>query len=465
MFLIQLSHSVDAIFYTLLWLIMDISTAFLMYYAFLPPKERKLNPLFFLLTVAAAVACNAITDSSNAFSPLWDIPSPMETALTYAVVLIGIRLMFDSRWHRYLLIFIALYALSVQIQYDLLERISIRNGCSLLSFYWAYDVYYITITASKIITFFWVWILFGLRKFRAGKHTVISWLLLAIPLPTVVLVLFLNYFSTVLFTIKYNISGSWLLEAQLIMAAICTVFIIASNTSALYLIHISEYSAKKTNDMRLLRQQMDIQLQSYLSLEKSYRKQRAASHEFSHHLTTIQALLSDQDSEPLRRYVAQLQERQNERVFAIHSHHPVIDAVLNQKYQTAKENGIDMQVKINDLSNISLPLDHLVVLLANLLDNAIESCSLEKQIRLSFVADHTIFLSIDNTSVPTTVRKGRIFTSKSDSRQHGYGLENVKLILDELHAEYTFRYQDGWFRFAAEIPPTRTPPQQPQSEQ
>jgi sensor histidine kinase regulating citrate/malate metabolism len=48
--------------------------------------------------------------------------------------------------------------------------------------------------------------------------------------------------------------------------------------------------------------------------------------------------------------------------------------VLNQKYQQAQEHDIDVQMQVNDLSSVSIYTDHLVVLLSNLLDNAIEAC-------------------------------------------------------------------------------------------
>ena len=115
-----------------------------------------------------------------------------------------------------------------------------------------------------------------------------------------------------------------------------------------------------------------------------------------------------------------------------------------------------MQVTVNDLSGIRLPLDHLVVLLSNLLDNAIEGCSDDKQIRMSFIAEDTIFLSIDNTAAPVNIVDGQVRTSKGDPQQHGFGLNNVKMILNGLQAEYTIQYQDGWFHFAAEIPVTQS---------
>lgn len=454
----DLLDNLDEMFYSLLWLMMDLVTVLLLYYAFLVPKQRKWNVLIFMGTLLSFFACNFIQNAPSIMEHIWDFPSPMEAALSLALLFIGLRLLFEGPWHRRITVFIVAYSILVALQYYLLDKISIRNGQDLVTFYWAYPTYPICVTAAKIIVFFLSWLVFGVCKRKAGSHTIVSWLLLSIPLPTVVLLLMVDFFQAVLnwYNIKYSITWTGPISPQFILATIVTIFVVTFNSSALYLIHISEYSAKQKTAMDLLRQQMNIQLESYRALEKSYRDQRAAAHDFSHHVNTIHTLLERGEQDALLDYVNQLQETQTTRIFTVYSHHPIIDAILNQKHQAAQEKGIDMQVTVNDLSGIRLPLDHLVVLLSNLLDNAIEGCSDDKQIRMSFIAEDTIFLSIDNTAAPVNIVDGQIRTTKADPQQHGFGLNNVKMILNALHAEYTIDYQDGWFHFAAEIPVTQT---------
>ena len=62
-----------------------------------------------------------------------------------------------------------------------------------------------------------------------------------------------------------------------------------------------------------------------------------------------------------------------------------------------------------------------------------------------------ITLSIANTSKPVKIVNGHIPSTKKEPA-HGYGLLNVHDILTQLHAEYSIRYEAGWFRFTAEIP-------------
>lgn len=114
-----------------------------------------------------------------------------------------------------------------------------------------------------------------------------------------------------------------------------------------------------------------------------------------------------------------------------------------------------MRVQVNDLSSISYQTDELVVLLSNLLDNAIEACLRldgHREILCSILKEDSVYISIRNTSNPVVIVNNEIPTSKSEVTEHGFGIPAVKYILEQQNAEYTFAYKDGWFQFVAEIP-------------
>ena len=212
--------------------------------------------------------------------------------------------------------------------------------------------------------------------------------------------------------------------------------------------------SQQDGDMLLLRQHMEMQQESMAALEQNYRMQRKSAHEFEHHMQVLRDLLDRDETAAAREYLARLKKNRSIYVMSVNSNHPVIDVILNQKYQTAWENEIKMQIKVNDLSELKIPTDSLVVVLTNLLDNAIEACRRldgYREIFCSILYDDGLYLSIRNTSEPVQIVDGKIPTSKQDSLSHGFGLLSVTYVLDELDAEYTFGYDEGWFHFAAEI--------------
>ena len=114
--------NITEIFYSLLWLMMDLVTVFLLYYAFLVPKQRKWNAIIFLGTLLGSVACSFIQNApSIAGAHIWDIPSPMETAFSLAILFVGLGLLFDGPWYRRISIFMIGFAISLALEYFLLN--------------------------------------------------------------------------------------------------------------------------------------------------------------------------------------------------------------------------------------------------------------------------------------------------------------------------------------------------------
>lgn len=208
------------------------------------------------------------------------------------------------------------------------------------------------------------------------------------------------------------------------------------------------------SDALLLKQHMELQKESMNALEQNYRLQRKSTHEFEHHLQVLGDLLKQKEIDAACDYLDKLKKNRSMHIMGVNSRHPVVDVILNQKYQMAQENDIKVQVQVNDLSELDIPSDSLVVVLTNLWDNAIEACRRiggYREIFCSILYDDGLYISIRNTSNPVKIEDGRIATSKTDALSHGFGLMSVCYTLDKLGAEYTYDYDDGWFSFVAEI--------------
>lgn len=302
----------------------------------------------------------------------------------------------------------------------------------------------VVVTTGKLLAVLIAWLIHRLRAPNPMPSFRWKWLLLTLLFPAVSFVM--------LAVIFFSCLGRNDLSDNAFFFCCALAF---ANVAIVFLLQTTENSAKRNQELALLNQQLEIQTQSIQSLEKSYRAQRQATHDYQSQLQTIQQLLSGGQYTTALSYVQQLQGVQSTRIFTVNSHHPIADAVLNQKYQLASENGIEMQMQVNDLSAVNLQMNELVVLLSNLLDNAIEACLRLPEgrcIQCSFLLEEGLFLSIRNTSPPVTVEENRLPTTKDNPGEHGFGLATVIFILERRRAEYTLDYEDGWFQFVAEIP-------------
>lgn len=339
-----------------------------------------------------------------------------------------------------LMVFLSFGVMDTAVGYG----ISALLGITFHEFVWKKLLYSAVVTTTKcaeLIAAYLFWRYFSRRKLPAIRG---SWLLLSILFPAVSLVMLLVIFIT------FRQDGD-LAPGALVFAVAVGV----ANVAILYLIHIMEKRTREEEQLHLMNQQMEIQTGSILALERSYRAQRAATHEFQNQLRILGDLLAGKQYEEAEGYLKQLQASQSARVLSVNTHHPIMDAILNQKYQLAKESGIDIQFQVNDLSGIRMETDAIVVLFSNLLDNAIEACQRlpdNRVILCTILASDELYISIKNTSPPVTITNGTIPTSKASRAEHGFGLLSIRRVLDRHRSEYSFQYRDGWFQFAAEIP-------------
>lgn len=416
------------------WSVLELFAQLLFWKAFFQPKVQKRE---YLMAVVAIWMLNQLYINRG-------LPSELITGLTLLLYVVVSCLINEGKWYQHILAVFAVTGMSGIIDTIFLYGVSSVIGISVSELAWKKFLYVVVVTSGKLFLLLVAWMLYRFPVFRRTQSLQGRWLFLSLLFPitsTATLLLIFNNFKN---------------EADISIGIVffCAVLAIA-NIAILYAIGLVQDSTERLKENALLSQQMEIQTDNIVALEKSYRAQRKATHEFKNQLQAISDLLTLGEIDEAKKYIQTIQGQQTTRIFCVNSHHPIIDAVLNHKYQTAKEYGIDVQVQVNDLSAISIETNQLVVLLSNLLDNAIEGCCRvagERALYCSMVASDVLQLSVRNTSLPVKIWNNTIATSKKSKINHGYGLSQVHSILNQLRAEYAFDYQDGWFTFAAEIP-------------
>ena len=230
--------------------------------------------------------------------------------------------------------------------------------------------------------------------------------------------------------------------------------ILAANAALLYLLNRMERAIETKENLLTLGQQIQLQAKNMEAASRLYAEQRHKVHDFRAHLNTVQSLLLNQEYEAAEQYLRSVTTMQTDRLFLVNSHHAILDALFNTKATEAIKKGISIDFEVNDLSALPLDVSDMVVLFANLLDNATEACEKlesEKTIHVSAVLRQSFFFSVRNTSAPVKIHDGNIRTTKSNPALHGFGLSNIKLILNKYAADFIMDYEDGWFQFTGEI--------------
>lgn len=312
------------------------------------------------------------------------------------------------------------------------------------NFVWKKRLFTLTGTMAKLVALLLSYLFAKYHRQKKIGYIQKRWLILTILFPTSSMAMMLIIFIS--FQNRQDLS---------LTAVIYGCVMTLANFAILYLINIMERRTKEEQQLTLLNQQMEIQSKSIVALNQSYQNQRRITHEHMHQLQIILDLLDQGEEQAIRQYISEIQGTRRITALNIKTQNPILDAILNQKYQWASENGIKMQFQINDLSEITLGLNELVVLFSNLFDNAIEAClklSSDRAIHCRIIKGESLFVSIRNTSPPVEIVNGMIETTKEPSYEHGFGLPNIQHILTGLSAEFAYHFEDGWFHFVAEIP-------------
>lgn len=215
----------------------------------------------------------------------------------------------------------------------------------------------------------------------------------------------------------------------------------------------------KLYEKEMLEQQVKNELKMYHSISENFEMQKRQTHEFKNHILGIEALVKKNQYQDLIDYITNISNSINYENNVIDTNHVIVNAIVNAKYQEALGKHILFVFRVNDLSKIKMQNEDLVVLLANLLNNAIEACEQCKEkriIKLKFLLrdDNAVVLSVKNTfSQPLIRENNEIKTSKSrHPENHGVGIKNIIKVIEKYHGSYIIDNSKQEFYFSILLP-------------
>ena len=243
--------------------------------------------------------------------------------------------------------------------------------------------------------------------------------------------------------------------------AICNAILLVLDLVSILILSYLEQQQEAVRDNIILRQNMKTELDNIEAWKKAYDGQRKQTHDFQNQLLVIYGLVKEQaPKEEILAYIKRLQNVELPGTMMVKTHRAVVDIILNQKYAIAESREICLQSQLDDLSAFPLPDDALIIVLSNLIDNAIEACSKienadERFISLKMkVEQMAAFLYIENpTKEPVHIVNNKIVTTKKNPLEHGYGLQNIASVLEQNNAVYLLNYNEDKhiFSFSAQI--------------
>lgn len=129
-----------------------------------------------------------------------------------------------------------------------------------------------------------------------------------------------------------------------------------------------------------------------------------------------------------------------------------IDALINVKYTTAKEKGIDFILKIFIPEELPINQCDMGIVLGNILDNAIEATekcnSSAKKIEIIMgIKKEALVLVVKNPLAGSLKRNkdGKLLSTKEDSKRHRYGINSVIKVARKYNGDVIIEEEGGEF--------------------
>ena len=233
--------------------------------------------------------------------------------------------------------------------------------------------------------------------------------------------------------------------------------LVGMNIVVFYLINDIVKRENEIHKDRIFRLQMKNQMEMYYSISENLERQRKKTHEYKNQLVCIKSLLNRDKVKEANNYINQIGETLKTESDNISTNHVIVDAILNTKYCEMMEKNIIFVFRINDLSKLAVSDEDIVVILSNLLNNAIEACEKcqgKKVIKLKFVIEKkAIIISVKNTyENPLIKHEGMFLTTKNQEDDHGIGISNIANVIEKYGGSYVIRSDNGEFYFSIVIP-------------
>lgn len=223
------------------------------------------------------------------------------------------------------------------------------------------------------------------------------------------------------------------------------------NVLVFYLIHDILEREKQIREDKIFRERVKNETRMYHQISENYDIQCKREHEYKNQIMVISALVKKRKLDELDRYLNKTCSNISYKTDCIDTNNVVVNAILNTKYQEAKQKNVVFVLKVNDLSNLPIADEDIVVILSNLLNNALEACEKcnDKVLKIKFIKENEqIVISVVNSfDGNILVINGNYHTSKENLSTHGMGIKNVKEVVDKYGGTCVIRHDNYMFNF------------------
>lgn len=198
---------------------------------------------------------------------------------------------------------------------------------------------------------------------------------------------------------------------------------------------------------------LDAQIETVIGYHKEITEKETQTKKFRHdiknHLLVLHSMVEQGENEKAVEYIEKMNGMCKKMTKKYETGNFVGDTLLSVKSVVAKERNTKIvfngYVPSEDVESVDL-----VILLSNILDNAIEACEKidgDKVIYIESILKKNMWvLAVKNpTAKNVRIRRNRIATTKGNKELHGYGIQNIERVVQKYEGQLKLECKNGNF--------------------
>ncbi|MEB2300362.1 GHKL domain-containing protein [Lysinibacillus xylanilyticus] len=259
-----------------------------------------------------------------------------------------------------------------------------------------------------------------LKKDNLFQSINISALVALISIPVISIIVLLGF---LLSEINININ-SQIIEFSVASGILCM------NIGVLYLYNSLNKHLRKINHISIQKKALESEIKYIEEVKKNQINIKAIKHDLKNQYLVLLGLLDRKATEEAKDYLMSSIEGLNQQS-NFHTNDSVLNYLLNEKISIAKKEKIDFKVKIFLSEKVSIDNDILVIIIGNLVDNALEACfrikkSEDKEILLVIKQfNKNLLIDISNTFDPLETK------SRRNRQYEGIGVRSINALVNK----------------------------------
>lgn len=220
--------------------------------------------------------------------------------------------------------------------------------------------------------------------------------------------------------------------------------------------HLLGEKAEIAYELKELQASMGVIREQDAQVRELHENVRRLKHDMKNHMMVIASYLNGGEYEKAKEYTSVILDKLNGVHSYIETGNSLLNHILNEKLNLAREQGIDVKAEIENVSFSKMESLDFSALLSNILDNAIEACKKEEksalQVQIVSKRGYDTILVKNSISGSVMERNPSLQTTKKERVMHGLGIAQIKAITEKYGGLYDFYEEENWFCVSAFIP-------------